>query len=59
MRLFDLMTWTSILILVVGSSAVFLWFLRDAGGVLRGSGHDTDTRDGRVGADPEVTSSQD
>ena len=37
MRPFDLMTWASIVILVVGSSLIFIWFLRDAGSVLRGS----------------------
>lgn len=37
MRLFDLTTWASIAILVVGSMAVFVWFLKDAGEVLRGN----------------------
>ncbi len=36
MKPFDIMTWASIVILMVGSSFVFLWFLRDAGDVLRG-----------------------
>ncbi|MFH1763853.1 MAG: hypothetical protein ABIF09_06650 [Gemmatimonadota bacterium] len=36
MRLFDLATWTAIVILVLGSSAVFIWFLKDAGQVLTG-----------------------
>ncbi len=50
MRPFDLMTWASIVILVVGSSLIFIWFLRDAGSVLRGSGGEPDsTEDG----DPE------
>ena len=37
MRLFDLATWTSVVILIVGATLVFLWFLKDAGKVLRGS----------------------
>jgi hypothetical protein len=37
MRAFDLATWVAAAILVVGSSLVFLWFMRDAGKVLRGS----------------------
>jgi TRAP-type C4-dicarboxylate transport system permease small subunit len=36
MRPFDVATWTAIVILVVGSSGIFLWFLKDAGRVLRG-----------------------
>ena len=36
MRAFDLATWVAIIILVLGSSAVFAWFLKDAGKVLRG-----------------------
>lgn len=38
MRLFDLATWAAIVILVLGSLAVFAWFLKDAGKVLRGEG---------------------
>jgi hypothetical protein len=40
MRPFDLATWASIGILVVGSLAVFLWFLKDAKSVLRGDQDD-------------------
>ena len=36
MRLFDLATWVSAAILVVGSLVIFLWFLKDAGKILRG-----------------------
>jgi len=35
---FDLATWAAIVILVLGSLAVFAWFLKDAGKVLRGEG---------------------
>jgi hypothetical protein len=38
MNLFDLTTWVSVVILIGGSLAVFVWFLMDAGKVLRGSG---------------------
>ncbi len=38
MRPFDLATWAAIVILVLGSLAIFLWFLKDAGRVLRGEG---------------------
>ena len=38
MKLFDLATWASVVILVVGATVIFLWFLRDAGKVLRGDG---------------------
>jgi len=38
MRLFDLVTWVAVVILVVGSSGIFVWFLKDAGKVLRGNG---------------------
>jgi TRAP-type C4-dicarboxylate transport system permease small subunit len=37
MRPFDLANWIAAAILVIGSSLVFLWFLRDAGKVLRES----------------------
>jgi hypothetical protein len=50
MRLFDLTTWVSIAILVVGSVAVFLWFLKDAGEVLRGQ---EDSREGSQERGPE------
>ena len=46
MRLFDLATWVAAVILVLGSSVVFVWFLRDAGKVLRGE--DKDSRRERV-----------
>jgi hypothetical protein len=49
-KLFDLATWVSAVILVVGSLVIFLWFLKDAGKVLRGEG----TRDpggGEVGSE--------
>jgi hypothetical protein len=38
MKLFDMATWTAVVILVLGSSAVFVWFLKDAGKVLKGHG---------------------
>ena len=38
MRPFDLATWTSVIILVAGALVIFVWFLRDAGKVLRGDG---------------------
>jgi hypothetical protein len=40
-RPFDLATWASIAILVVGSLAVFVWFLKDAGTVLKGEEDDS------------------
>lgn len=42
MKPFDVMTWASIVILVVGSSLIFIWFLKDAGSVLRGSDEDSE-----------------
>lgn len=46
MKLFDLATWVSAVILVVGSLVIFLWFLKDAGKVLRGgNGPDPDRRE--------------
>jgi len=47
MRPFDLATWTSVVILVLGSSGIFLWFLKDAGKVLRGDGQE-DRKAGRA-----------
>jgi len=38
MKLFDMATWAAIVILVLGSSVVFLWFLRDARKILNGEG---------------------
>ncbi|MFH1764903.1 MAG: hypothetical protein ABIF09_11990 [Gemmatimonadota bacterium] len=46
MRLFDLATWTAVVILVLGSSAVFIWFLKDAGKILRGDEGHEGTRPG-------------
>lgn len=37
MSVLSVATWTAICVLVVGSIAVFIWFLRDAGTVLRPS----------------------
>jgi hypothetical protein len=46
MRPFDLATWTSVIILVAGALLIFVWFLRDAGKVLRGDGTlEADERD--------------
>ncbi len=39
---FDLATWIAAAILVVGSLLVFLWFLRDAGKVLKGGRNEED-----------------
>ena len=53
MRPFDLTTWASIAILVVGSIAVFVWFLKDAGEVLRGDRDEGEgTRPGPRGPTP-------
>ncbi len=37
MSLLSAATWTAIYVLVIGSIAVFVWFLHDARGVLRAS----------------------
>lgn len=53
MRAFDLMSWASIVILLVGSVLVFLWFLTDAGKVLRGLEGDSPWREDETGPDNE------
>jgi len=53
MRPFDLATWTSVVILVLGSSGIFLWFLKDAGKVLRGDGQDDPEEEKAKGPDSD------
>ena len=38
MNRWDLLTWISIVVLGVGSVAIFGFFLRDLGGILKGGG---------------------
>lgn len=45
MSLLAVATWTSVTVLVVGSVAVFVWFLFDAGKVLHGPDADGERED--------------
>jgi len=36
----DLLTWISVIVLAVGSVAIFAFFLRDLGGILKGGRKD-------------------
>jgi hypothetical protein len=51
----DLFTWFNSALLAVAAVVIFLFFLRDAGGILSGQGRESDSAqdDAQPGVDPD------